>query len=199
MKNNNVLIAGIIIAALFFVGLFAWQGGIGRSTTENKPNLIGNPDAPVQVIEYADFGCPACDRLHASGTMEQLSAQFGDEISIEYRHFPVITTDSPKAAEASECAAEQDAFWVYHDYLFEEAAQGLKIAALKEYATAVNLNRTDFDQCLDSGKYKDTVDMDEQSALDAGARGTPTILVNGNRVIATYEDISRAIHDELGN
>ena len=193
-NKNNLLIIGGFVAGLLLVVLYSWQTINGRSSIDRIPNLIGNADAPVQIVEYADFGCPACRGLHESGVMEQLVEQFGDEISIEYRHFPVITAQSPKAAEASQCAAEQDAFWMYHDYLFEEASQGLAVPALKEYATAVKLDSTTFDQCLDSGKYEDVVEMDQMAALTAGARGTPTVLVNGQRITPTYENIATAIH-----
>lgn len=195
-QNNTVFVGGAIFI-LLFLALLAWRGVTNRPSIERTPNLIGNVDAPVQIIEYADFGCTACKGLHESGTMAQLAEQFGDDISIEYRHFPVITAQSPKAAEASQCAAEQDAFWEYHDYLFEEASQGLGVPALKEYAATINLDSTTFDECLDSGKYADVVEMDEMSALTAGARGTPTILVNGRRVASTYENIAGAIHNEL--
>jgi len=197
MHKNNLLIVGGFIAGLLLVLLFSWQTINGRSSIERAPNLIGNIDAPVHIIEYGDFGCTACRNLHESGAMEQLAEQFGDDISIEYRHFPVITAQSPKAAEASECASEQGAFWTYHDYLFEEASQGLGVPALKEYATAVNLDSAAFDQCLDSDKYEDVVETDEMAALTAGARGTPTVLVNGQRVTSTYENIADAIHAAL--
>lgn len=195
-QNNTIFVIGGIIAFLF-LALLAWRGVTSRPSIERIPNLIGSPDAPVKIVEYADFGCPACKALHAGGILDQLVAQFGDDISIEYRHFPVITPQSPKAAEASQCAADQDAFWEYHDYLFEEAPQGLGVAALKEYAVTINLDSTTFDQCLDSGKYTDVVEMDEMAALTAGARGTPTVLVNGQRVAATYENIAGAIHNAL--
>lgn len=195
-QNNTIIFIGGAVIFLF-LALLAWQMVTNRPSIERTPNLIGNPDAPVKIVEYADFGCPACKVLHESGTLDQLVAQFGDDISIEYRHFPVITPQSPKAAEASQCAADQSAFWQYHDYLFEKALQGLSVPALKEYATAVNLDSTTFDQCLDSGKYADLVEMDQMAALTAGARGTPTVLVNGQRVTPTYENIASAIHNAL--
>jgi len=196
-KKNKILIIGAFIAGLLLVVLFSWQGINGRSSIERIPNLVGSPDAPVKIVEYADFGCPACRGMHEARTMERLMEQFGDDVSVEFRHFPVITAQSPKAAEASQCAAEQDAFWTYHDYLFEEASQGLGVPALKQYATAVNLDSATFDQCLDTGKYEDVVEMDEMAALTAGARGTPTVLVNGQRVTPTYENIAGAIHNAL--
>ena len=197
IDGTTSLIIGGFVAVVLVVVLLTWQGINDSSSVERTPNLVGNPDAPVQVVEYADFGCPACRGLHEAGTMDRLAEQFGDDISIEYRHFPVITADSPKAAEASQCAAEQGAFWIYHDYLFEEASQGLGAAALKEYATAVNLDSTTFDQCLDSGKYADVVEMDQMAALTAGARGTPTVLVDGVRIMPTYENLAVAIHNAL--
>ena len=195
--RDGLIIVGFVLLVTLLLGVAMWQGRANQPSVERTPNLRGNPDASVHIVEYADFGCPACRGLHEAGTIDRLLEQFDGEISVQFRHFPVITADSPKAAEASECAAEQGAFWQYHDYLFEESDQVLNIAALKTYATAVNLDRAVFDSCLDSGKYEDLVALDQMAALTAGARGTPTVLVNGRRVTPTYENIAGAVLNAL--
>lgn len=109
----------------------------------------------------------------------------------------MITAQSPKAAEASQCAAEQNAFWPYHDYLYE-SANGLAIDQLKGYATAVGLDATAFNLCLDEGRYEDYVSTEERVAIQAGARGTPTFSVNGQIVAApSYSVLAAAIAAEL--
>jgi protein-disulfide isomerase len=99
-----------------------------------------------------------------------------------WRDFPVITPQSPKAAEAAHCAADQGKFWEYHDYVYEHA-QGLSMSALKAYAAALNLDTAAFNQCLDSGQHRATVERNLQDALAHGFRGTPSFLINDQPLI----------------
>jgi protein-disulfide isomerase len=110
------------------------------------PNLDGLANTPVKVVEYADLTCSACRQWHNMGVKEQLQAEFGDQVSFEYRHFPVITASSPKATEAAQCAAEQDGFWAFHDYIYEnlEPYPNLSADRLKEIASMVGLERESF-------------------------------------------------------
>lgn len=164
------------------------------------PNLLGSADAPVKIVEYADFACPTCRSWHNAGVLEALQDEFGEQISFEFRHYPVISLDSPEAGQASQCAAEQGKFWEYHDYLYEDAPFGeLSIASLKEYATAVNLNQTEFDECLDSKKYQPLTRAHWNQALEDGARGTPTFYVNGIQTPPMLESLAAQIEAELGN
>lgn len=204
-RLKQLRIVGLVVLGLvIFAGIFLWRGA-GQSAdadfrAELPPNLDGPADAPVKIVEFADFGCPACRGWHNAGIGEQLKTQFGDQISFEFRHFPVITAQSPKAAEAGQCAAEQGAFWAYHDYIYEETPQNaLAVEQLKSYATAVGLDQAQFASCLDSGKYAAAVRADTAAAREAGARGTPTFLINGRRVTPFYEDMAAAIEAELSN
>ena len=118
----------------------------------------------------------------------------------EFRHFPVITAQSPKAAEAGQCAAEQGAFWQYHDYIYEQTTEGtLRVSELKSYATAIGLDQTSFDSCLDSGKYRDYLARDQRAAVEAGSRGTPSFYVNGEAAFPSYEGMAGVIEGILAN
>lgn len=187
------------LAVLAVLLLFAWRSGEQRALYElAPPNRLGPADAPVQIVEFSDFGCPACRDWHERGIRDQLLAEFGDQVSFEYRHLPVITAQSPLAAEAAQCAAEQGAFWAYHDYIFEEAPHGaLREADLRAYATAVSLDQTQFNACLDSGKFAERVAQDRQAAERAGARGTPTFFVNGQQAFPTYNGLAEAVRAAL--
>ena len=193
------LLALVVIAAVIFL-----QQGKSAETDAlvavTEPNVLGATSAPVQIVEYSDFGCPACRAWHNAGIWEQLQAEFGEQISFEFRHFPVITAQSPKAAEAAQCAAEQGGFWQYHDYVYEETPQSaLSVPQLKDYATVVGLDKTTFDGCLDSGKYEQYVRRDWQAALDIGARGTPTFLINGQQASPTHQSMRATISNILNN
>ena len=193
-----------LIVVIAIAGIILWRNAnavpLDELAASTAPNLDGPESAPVQVVEYGDLGCSSCRAWHNAGIKEQLKAQFDDQVAFEYRHFPVITANSPDAAEAAQCAAEQDAFWTFHNYIYENlpAYPALDRSSLKEYATAVNLDRTAFDACLDSHKYESYVFNHAQQARAAGARGTPTFVVNGSLVASpSYENMAQLIDSAL--
>jgi protein-disulfide isomerase len=193
-----------VIVLAIIAGAISWRNA-GVVPAEELvdaigPNLDGTADAPVRIVEFGDFGCPSCRSWHNAGIREQIKAEFGDRVSFEFRHFPVITAHSPKAAEASQCAAEQGAFWEYHDFIYEQAPYGaLRATDLKGYAVAIGLEQSTFEGCLDSGKYQDYVTQDMRDAVSAGARGTPSFFIDERPVSFSYASMSAAIAQALGN
>jgi protein-disulfide isomerase len=130
-----------------------------------------------------------------------LQTQFGDQISFEFRHFPVITASSPTAAEAAQCAAEQDGFWAFHDYIYEnlEAYPSLSQDRVRQIATELGLDSGAFDTCLSSGRYRAFVNQAIRDGQAAGVRGTPTFFVNDRQVFPSYEGMVEAINSILNN
>ena len=197
-------IVGLVAFVIVAIAAFAFWRNAGVVPVEEvtapiEPNLDGPADAPVRVVEFGDFGCPSCRAWHNAGIKQQLQAEFGDQVAFEFRHFPVITAQSPKAAEAGQCAAEQDAFWAYHDYIYESTPQGaLAVTDLKRYAAAIGLEQEAFDACLDSGKYRDFIVREQQTAVALGARGTPSFFINGKPVFFTYDNLAAEIRSALG-
>ena len=160
-------------------------------------NIDGPANAPVSIIEFGDFGCSSCRFWHNQGIKEQIQAEYGEQVHFVFRHFPVITANSPKAAEAAQCAGDQGQFWEYHDYLYEEA-RDLSEGALLGYARVLGLDTAVFTDCLLSGKHADYVQTDLASARAEGAIGTPTFFVNGQLLaVPTYENLSALIEQEL--
>lgn len=190
----------VLVAGGLFALNLARDGGDAVGAGGVSPaNSQGPTDAPVKVVEFGDFGCPSCRAWHNSGIKDQLQAEFGDQIRFTFRHLPVITPQSPKAAEAAQCAAEQDAFWQYHDYLYEQVAPGrLGPAELKQYAADIGLDGQAFNSCLDSGRHEAYVREDMQAGFDLGARGTPSFFVNGQPAnLFSYKSAVAAIQQHL--
>lgn len=96
-----------------------------------------------------------------------------------YRHFAILGPGSELAAEASECAGEQDAFWEYHDLLYDPQGGDFGTERLKQLAADLGLDTTSFVECLDSGKYGSLVVAERETVQSLGARGTPAFLING--------------------
>jgi protein-disulfide isomerase len=159
---------------------------------EAAPTL-GPDDAPVTIVEYADFGCPACWQWHKSDVLNQLRARYGDQIRFVWRDFPVITLLSPKAAEAGQCAHEQDKFWEFHDLVYARDG-AIEASDLKSYAAEIGLNMDQFTDCVTSRRYRDRVNAEQHEGFERGLKGAPAFFVNDQRVIgpqraAVFEEI----------
>lgn len=138
---------------------------------------LGPADAPITIIEFSDFNCPYCEKWHVE-TFQPLMAAYPDQIRFVYRDFPITSQESTAAAQAAQCADEQDAFWPFHDSLLT-GDQGLGRAAYEQYATRLGLDVEALLACLDSGKFSDEVEADARYAAGLGVTGTPTFFING--------------------
>ncbi len=140
---------------------------------------IGPEDAPIVIVEFSDFQCPFCKRFQDE-TAEQLLAAYPGKIRFVYRHLP-LTSIHPEAfpsAEASMCANEQNAFWEYHDKIFENQDK-LGRELYMQIASDLKLDTAAFEGCLSAGKYKDLIQQDSDFALNLGVQSTPTFFING--------------------
>ena len=108
-------------------------------------------------------------------------------VRIGYWHFAFLGQESQWAAEASECAADQEAFWEYHDYLFDnhggENQGAFNKENLKRFADELGLDTAAFNECLDSGRYAQVVQSETTAGQQLGVQSTPTFLVNGQPVV----------------
>jgi len=144
----------------------------------NSPS-IGSADAPITLIEFADYQCPYCHQMEP--TLESIREQYGDKIRFVYKDFPLpMHQYAEKAAEAALCAGEQGQYWPYHDRLFAGASPDeLQVPGLKKTAADLKLDTAKFDSCLDGGSQAAAVAQDINAGKAFGLSGTPTILING--------------------
>ncbi len=148
--------------------------------------IKGNPDAPVTVIEFSDFQCPFCSRFYEQ-TLPLIQQNYIDtgKIKFVYRDMPLdgLHPNARTAHIASECADEQGKFWDYHDILFERQGQWQSLGPaaleeqLKEYATELGAQESDFESCLSSPSMADEVAKDLADSFQYGASGTPTFFI----------------------
>ncbi len=139
--------------------------------------VLGNDSATVTIIEFTDYECPFCGR-HYSDTMSQIKENYVDTGKVKYvvRDYPLsFHPSAQKAAEATECAGEQNNFWEMHDKLFEtQGSWGADaVATFKTYAAEIGLNAGAFATCLDSGAMEAEVNADLTAGSAAGISGTP--------------------------
>jgi protein-disulfide isomerase len=128
----------------------------------------GQLDAPIVIVKFSDFQCPFCKRFQDE-TAGQLLTAYPDQILFVYRHLPLtsIHSEAFPSAEASMCANDQDAFWDYHDKIFENQDKLGRELYLR-IATDLNLDMGSFEKCLDSGTYKNAIKQDMDFALNLG-------------------------------
>lgn len=197
-----IVVAGALIAgALFFAGRAAApvpgshsgepgvEENVPRVTAED--HILGNPDAPVVIIEYSDIECPFCKQFHV--TMQQIIDEYGrdGQVAWVYRHFPLaqLHPNAPRLAEASECVADvagEQAFWNFLDEVFAiaPANTSFPMGRLNEAAVNVGADETAFTQCLDSGRHQATIEKQFNDAVSAGGQGTPhNIIIAGDQII----------------
>lgn len=195
------LVALVVILAATAVGVFVLQRG-GSTASANALQLddpaLGPETVPVTIVEYGDFGCPACRSWHKAGILEAIMAQYGDQVRFVWKDYPVITPQSPKAAEAAQCASAQGKFWEYHDHLYDNASN-LRIDDLKRYAAAVGLDQAAFSECLDGGQAKSKVQENLQEGRRLHVRGTPSFTVNGELLPGppSFQQLEQLILAEL--
>lgn len=143
--------------------------------------FTGPKDAPITVVEFADFECPYCAQGHE--LLRQLRSAYPDQVKVVFRHFPLPQHQNARpAAEASVCAQEQGLFWQFHDILFEHT-NALDAASLLKYAGQAGLDLAAFKTCLESDAAKAAVRRDEAAGREFGVDGTPSIYVNGIKLI----------------
>lgn len=143
----------------------------------------GDEDAPVTIVEWSDYECPFCGRFY-SETEKLIDEEYvkTGKVRFVYRDFPLgFHANAQKAAEAAECAGEQDKYWEMHDKIFEAGVQG-GVAGFKQYAKSLGLNTAKFDTCLDSGAMTAETQKDMADGAAVGIQGTPGFLINGKLV-----------------
>jgi protein-disulfide isomerase len=144
--------------------------------------LRGDPNAPITLVEFGDFQCPNCARF-ATNTEPQLEKEYFDtgKVNMVFKHVPIYGPDSLTAAMAAQCAADQGKFWQFHDLLYNnrkaENSGWASAENMKKFASELGLDRTKFDSCLDSGKYKSLVENDFAFAREMGVSGTPSFII----------------------
>jgi protein-disulfide isomerase len=165
-----------------------------RPVSAQRDHILGNPGASVSLIEYSDFECPFCKRFHS--TAKELVATYDGKVNWIYRHFPLASHNpgAQKQAEATECAAAlggNDAFWKYADQIYERTrsnGNGFPLDGLVPLAEEIGLDRAEFRDCVESGRYAARVQEDYEEGIAAGISGTPgNILLNN----ATGEAVAR--------
>ena len=195
MNKNGVIIGVIVVAIIAGIAVFSSPSSetvnldMGRthgtiSTVMGSP-ILGNPSAPITIVEFGDYQCHQCYNWFHN-TKPAITKEYIEtgKANLVFVDLAFLGRDSPIAAQASYCAEDQEMYWEYHDMLYNY--QGSKIddgwannERLKAFDENLGLDMELFESCLDSGKYSKRVQFNIQQAKEHGVRGTPGFFIVG--------------------
>lgn len=146
----------------------------------DRDHVVGSRDARVTLVEYGDFECPHCGALHP--IVRAALKAFGGNLRFAFRHFPLRSSHphALAAAKAAEAAGEQDRFWEMHDRLYQRQTE-LADDDLERHARELGLDVDRFRRSLGARAHEVRIREDLASASESGARGTPSLFINGER------------------
>ncbi len=175
------------------IGLIVLLANLGSSpssetttaalTITDTDHILGEATAPVTVVEYSDFQCPACGYYYP--ILKDAESALGNQARFVYRHYPLRQAhpNAQIAAQASEAASNQGKFWEMHNILFERqstwSTAGDVQVTLKSYAKELGLNEKTFADDLNSSGVKDRIERDVATGNQIRLAGTPTVYING--------------------
>ncbi len=170
------------------------------AVADGSRHFQGAADAPITLVEFGDFNCGYCGRW-AEETLPQIDEKYiqTGQVRMAYVHYPILGADSMTAAQATECAAEQDSFWDYHNLLYANQGIGFTPANLTKIAEELGLDTSAFEACLENFTDMASLENDVRLAQIMGVRGTPAFLINGIPLAGAYpyEDFERIIEGIL--
>ena len=209
MKKQKICVTiAICLAFAGGVGLIRWMK-TKRIPADERPvsvsaRTLGDPGAPVVVVEYSDFQCPACSK--GDIVLHEFVEKFPEKIFLEFRYFPIeeIHPQAIRSAVYAECAARQGLFWPMQRLLFRGQALWGKDGDGAEryfqaYARAIHADMDQMDTCVNDQAVEDVIFRDRAQARFRGVSATPTFFVNGTMVLgpsALREALSQHLFPE---
>jgi protein-disulfide isomerase len=165
----------------------------------------GNTNAKLKIVEFADLRCPFCKQLFTDSEPQIINDYVKTGKAVFYfRHYAFLGPASIVAANATECANEQNKFWDMENYFYEnQPAESdtsmYTVDNLTQVAGTLGMDTTQFQACLSANKYQKDVDTDIAEAQKAQVDGTPTLFINGHRLVGAvpYASIKTVIDQQL--
>ena len=180
-----------------------------QKLVRNGSPIVGNPNAPITILEWGDFQCTFCYRFHES-SLDIIQREYIETgiANLVFKDFPLNGPDSVLAAEAAYCAEDQGKYWSYHDELYAnwagERTGWITDDSLNQFAITSDLDIEKFNSCLDDHKYRQRVLDLEQFGREIGIDATPSFLIfNDEKIIKIRGnqpiDVFRKVIDDLSN
>lgn len=158
--------------------------------SDNASPILGNPDAPITIVEFGDYQCFYCNKFfHDTESKIYENYIKTGKAKMIFKDFTIIGSDSITAAHAAHCADEQGRFWDYHDMLYNnwngENNGWASLENQHKFAKQIGLDTTAFTECMKSGKYNEKIQASTSDAQTLGLSGTPGFFIIGpnNKIV----------------
>jgi len=214
-KNNYILPAAILVAAVLIAGAVVYSNGLkntepGTQTADTAQKItapqidgaavLGDPKAALTIFIFSDYQCPYCGKFYKESEL-LIRKNYVDtgKVNMVYKSLAFLGQESTDAANAAECAKDQGKFWQYHDAIFDTEIQELQTKGASEstgnltrdlfqqIATNLKMNVQDFLACYDSQKYASEIQNDMQQANQLLPQiSTPTIFIGDQPIQGAY-------------
>ena len=187
-KNTTTVLLIALTAVLLILLVIFLPKLLSPSKSYNQQSgfSIGNPQAPVTVVEFSNYGCSHC-KTFAESVEDEFFADYVEtgDVYFTFVNLPYSDEEHLNAAEASYCAAEQNKFYDYKKLLFTYSGStgAFTVDRLTSYARNVKLDVNAFTACMDSNQYAEAYLNDFQYANAIGLTGTPSFLINGDQLV----------------
>lgn len=222
---------GLIAAAIYFTGgralstsnpVLTTSGNTASTTSGSiippvtaQDHILGNPNAPIMIVEYSDFDCPYCQEFQA--TLHQIMNEYGatGKVAWVFRDFPIqqLHPNAPALALDAECVSSlggNKAFWKFADLVFNgrDPGQETDMSKVPDFVKQTGVDMTAYNQCVQSGKYNNLIQKTYNEAIKAGAKGTPfTVIevggqhgvINGARPYAQVKNMVETLISQIDN
>ncbi len=216
-RNSNLFIWGLVAAVVVIAAVVIIvnnSNAAGPQIAANPPAAApldkcgsatcGSPNAPVTIDLYADFQCPYCAQFEP--VVEQLGPNYIDtgKVKVVFHNFSFIGPESDGAAQAAMCAGDQNKFWMFANDLYKhqgtENSGTFSTNNLKQLAAAAGLNTSQFNSCMDTGKYASAVQQQTSEGQQRQVQSTPTFFVNGQMHAGgvSYDQLVALVNTALG-
>lgn len=209
-----IIFGGVILALVAIIAAPSIARALRKPVERPMENgrSLGDPNAPVQVMVFSDFQCPACQTYSDTTEKSLIESGYIEQGLVNYTfyQFPMIDdyasgNESDQAANASMCAGEQNRFWDYHDELYAnwygENLGTFRDSRLITFAKSIGLDMDAFETCFAENRYQAEIDADLALGLQLGVNGTPSVFVNELQIMPGYvpnwDELNRAIQAAL--
>ncbi len=206
VDNGLIAIIGVgILVLLLVVGLVMYNQSTSQAditvpeitypvgVTEDGQPFKGAADAPVEIIEFADFRCSHCAAFYREFKELEEDYIHAGKVKLIFKNYPLLGQASVNVAQAVECALDQgpEAFWMFHDVLLDNQNLGdtfFSRSSLKKVAQDIGLDSGNFNRCFDANRQYVQVETDLAEGRVSGVSGTPTLFINGEQFTGRFDD-----------
>lgn len=183
--------SGLIIFLVVLVMSVRLVRGTASSVPYENTKMKGSANAPVHLIVYSDFQCPACK--NAVAPIHELMTQFPDNLKVEFRHFPLERPHkwALVAATFAQCVAEQGKFWEFHDLLFNNqttwSSSPDPLVIFAGMIQELSLNTEQFELCVKNPNTLALIRKEHSLGSKQSVQSTPTIFINGQALVGALQ------------